>query len=83
MNQTLAIVLQVFGYQLLLAMVTTIRIENVVVFDIPLSFRGIIGLCGIALVLTGAIGMRRSTHRECGNLQPNKSLNPTENKPAN
>ena len=83
MNHTLAIVLQVLGYECMLAMMTTIRIENVFVFDVPFPVRAVIGIIGMALVLVGAFGFRRSEkHESKPKTQPNKSLKPTGNKPS-
>ena len=59
MPHTLAIVLQVLGYELLLAMITTVRIENTLVFDLPFPIRATLGLVGIVFVLTGAYAPRR------------------------
>ena len=83
MNRTIAIVLQVLGCECILAMITTIRIENMVVFDVPFLARAVIGIIGMALVIVGAFGLRRpKNHESKPETQPNKSLNPTGNKPA-
>lgn len=59
MNRTLTIVLQVFGYLCLLAMSTTIQIEQIVKFEPPVLVRVTVGLIGISLLLIGAIWMQR------------------------
>ena len=64
-------------------MITTIRIENMVVFDVPIPARGVIGIIGMALIIVGAFGLRRpKNHENELESQPNKSLNPTRDKPA-
>jgi len=45
-------------------MITTIRIENMVVFDVPFPVRAVIGVIGLALVLVGALGLRRAAKHE-------------------
>lgn len=60
MNRMLTIVLQVFGYMCLLAMITTIQVGRMGVFEPPILVRLTIGFIGIVLVLIGAFGMGRS-----------------------
>lgn len=80
MNRTIAIALQVLGYECLLAMVTTIRIENFVVFDISFPVRVVVGSVGLALVLMGKMGLRRfRKDLSPSEIQPHHSINPTGN----
>jgi len=74
MNRCTAIALQVLGYECLVAMITTIRIENSIVFDVSFPVRAGLGAIGVMLVLTGALGSRRpecddmkstTVHTEC------------------
>jgi len=81
MNRTVTIVLQVLGFECVIAMITTVRIENLVVFDVPIPVRAVIGIIGMALVIVGAFGFRRTKIYEAKlETQHSKSLNPTESK---
>ena len=59
MNRTLGIVLQVLGFEMGLLMVTTLRINDMIVFDIPFVARVVLGIVGLILVVVGSLAPRR------------------------
>ena len=59
MSKTVSVVFQVLGYQFLIAMITTIRIPDILVFDPPFIGRAVLGVLGILLVLAGSLSYRK------------------------
>ena len=64
MSKILSVILQVFGYQLLIAMITTIRIEDTLVFNSPFAGRAVLFVSGMALLLVGSILFRKHASAE-------------------
>ena len=64
MSKTVSVVFQVLGYQSLIAMITTIRIQDILVFDPPFVGRLVIGVLGILLVFAGSLSYRKHTATE-------------------
>lgn len=64
MSKTVSVVFQVLGYQLLIAMITTIRIQDTLVFDPPFVGRAVLGGLGMILLLAGSLSYRKHTATE-------------------
>lgn len=64
MSRTVSIVVQVLGCQALLAMITTIRIPDILVFDPPFAGRAVLGVLGLLLILAGSLSHRTHTATE-------------------
>lgn len=59
MSKAVSVFFQILGYQCLIAMITTIRIPDILVFDLPFVGRAVLGFLGFLLVLAGRIFYRK------------------------
>jgi hypothetical protein len=76
MSKTISIVAQVLGYQFLIAMITTIRLKDVLVFDPPFVVRAVFGVFGMLMVFAGSFYYRMHLRNEKkGNGEPDGPAN--------